>query len=375
VTPISRRTLLIQAATTTAFAAFVAACGDDDTDTSGTAAPSSSAPSDSAPSDSAADGLTGTLNFLNFPSWAGPTTYADFAAANPGASVNEVPYVSADDSVAQAKDRSGDIDVLLVDGTTFPRLVAVDALAELGSIANMTAVADAYKGNTWDPDDMFFAPTDHGRTGIIYRKDLVPEGITSWADFFAAAPNHSGKVAVLDYNRSVMGSVMRFLGRPSSSTDQADLDAALATLIELKPHLATIATEVGPLVADGTLVMAMADVYDSVAAIAANPDVVWVDPSEGQVGYLEGLAIVDGPRNDLARAFIDFFLEPKNYASFINTVLSPYVQPDNPDIDAALKDSPIINPPAAVAEKVEFHQFLGEAQAAWDSTWDAFKSA
>jgi spermidine/putrescine transport system substrate-binding protein len=356
--PISRRTLLVQSALATSFAAFLASCGDDE---------------QAAGDDNEA--ITGTLNFLNFPAWAGPTTYADFATANPGASVNEVPYVSADDSVAKAKDRSGDIDLLLVDGTTFPRLVAIDALAELGAIANMAAVAASYKGNTWDPDDKLFAPTDHGRTGIIYRKDMVEGGITSWADFFAKAPGYSGKVAVLDYNRSVMGSVMRFLGLPSSSTEQADLDAALATLTELKPHLATIATEVGPLVADGSVVMAMADVYDSVAAITANPDVVWVDPSEGQVGYLEGLAIIDGPRNAAARAFIDFFLEPANYAAFINNVLSPYVQPDNPGIDAALKDSPIINPPAAVADKVEFHQFLGDAQAAWDATWDAFKSA
>jgi spermidine/putrescine transport system substrate-binding protein len=365
VNPLSRRTLFVRAAVASSFASFLAACGDDETAEPGSAPATTGGSPD----------VSGTLNLLNFPAWAGPTTYADFATANPGASVNEIPYESADDSVAKAKDRSGDIDALLVDGTTFPRLTAIQALAELGSVPNMAAVAATYKGNSWDPDNLYFAPTDHGRTGIIYRKDLVANPITSWADFLAAAPDYSGKVAVLDYNRSVMGSIMRYLGKPSSSTEQADLDEALATLTALKPHLATIATEVGPLVADGTVVMAMADVYDSVAAIEANPNVVWVDPSEGQVGYLEGFAIVDGPRNDLARAFIDFFLDPKNYAAFVNTVLTPYVQPDNPDIDEKLKSSAIINPPDDVASNVEFHQFLGEAQAIWDTTWDAFKSA
>jgi spermidine/putrescine-binding protein len=353
-TPITRRSLLVRAAVAPVLAAFLAACGDDGDDPAG---------------------LTGTLNFLNFPGWSGPTTYDDFAGAFAGASINEIAYVSSDDSVAKAKDRAGDLDLLLVDGTTFPRLTAIDAVAELGDLVNLAAVADAYLGNSWDPDNRRFAPTDHGRTGIIYRRDLVDADITSWADFFAVAPTLSGQVAVLDYNRSVMGSVMRFLGRPSSSTDPADLDAALATLLDVKPHLATIATEVGPLVADGTVALAMADVYDSVAAIQANPDVVWVDPAEGSVGYLEGLAVLDGPRNDLARAFVDFFLEPTNYAAFINNVLSPYVQPDNPRIDAALVGSPIINPPAEVAERVEFHEFLGDAQAEWDATWDAFKSA
>jgi spermidine/putrescine-binding protein len=352
--PITRRTLLVRAAVAPVLAAFLAACGDDD---------------------EAQSTLTGTLNFLNFPGWAGPTTYDDFAASFTGASVNEVAYVSSDDSVAKAKNRAGDLDLLLVDGTTFPRLTAIEALSSLGELANLSAVAPAYLGNSWDTENQFFAPTDHGRTGIIYRRDLVDADITSWADFFAAAPGLSGKVAVLDYNRSVMGSVMRLLGRPASSTEQADLDAVLTTLLEVKPHLATIATEVGPLVADGTVALAMADVYDSVAAIEANPDVVWVDPAEGSVGYLEGLAVLEGPRADLARKFVDFFLEPANYAAFINNVRSPYVQPDNAAIDPTLTASPIVNPPAEVAALVEFHEFLGDSQAAWDTTWDAFKSA
>jgi len=93
------------------------------------------------------------------------------------------------------------------------------------------------------------------------------------------------------------------------------------------------------------------------------------------VGYLEGFVVLDGPRNDLARAFINFFLAPANYAQFINAVASPYVQPDNAGIDEALKNSPVINPPADVVAKVSYHKFLGEDQATWDATWDAFKAA
>jgi spermidine/putrescine-binding protein len=101
--------------------------------------------------------------------------------------------VSADDSVTKAKDRAGDIDPLLVDGTTFPRLAAIKALAELGDVPNLARVAAQHKGNAWDPDDTFFAPTDHGRTGIIYRRNPLSEQIESWADFVAAAPSHRGR--------------------------------------------------------------------------------------------------------------------------------------------------------------------------------------
>jgi spermidine/putrescine transport system substrate-binding protein len=171
-----------------------------------------------------------------------------------------------------------------------------------------------------------------------------------------------------------MGNLLKMLGKPSSSTEQADLDEVLAVLLELKPSLLAISTEVGKQVADGDAVMAMADAYDAQLALTTNPDVVWVDPSEGQVGYLEGLAILDGPRNDLATAFVDFFLEPGNYAAFINNVASPYVQPDNEGIDDVLRTSTVINPSADVVAQLEYHEFLGENQAMWDTAWDAFKA-
>ena len=292
--PVSRRSLIKMAAASAPLA-MIAACGDG---SSGAASATGSRAPGAAPASSTGT-LTGTVNFLNFTGWAGPTTYADFAAAFPGATVNEIAWASNDDTISKAKDRAGDIDVVLVDGTTFPRLTALGVLAELGEVPNLSLVADQYKGNSWDPDNASFAPTDHGRTGIIYRKDLVSTPPTSWAEFFALAPDYSGKVAVLDYQGSVMDNVLVMLGKPVGSTDEADLAEVLDVLTTVKPHLLAISTEVGKAVAAGDAVMAMCDAYDAQLALTTNPDVVFVDPSEGQVGYLEGLAILDGPRNDL----------------------------------------------------------------------------
>jgi len=369
--PISRRSLFAMAAVATPLA-FLAACGDDKKEGASGSTPGDTNAGGSTPG---AGALTGTVNFLNFTGWAGPTTYADFAAAFPGATVNEIAFASNDDTISKAKDRAGDIDVVLVDGTTFPRLTALGVLAEMGDVPNMSLVADQYKGNSWDPTNASFAPTDHGRTGIIYRKDLVTTPPTSWAEFFEMAPDYSGKVAMLDYQGSVMDNVLVMLGKPVGSTDEADLAAVLDVLTTVKPHLLAISTEVGKAVAAGDAVMAMCDAYDAQLALTTNPDVVFVDPSEGQVGYLEGLAILDGPRNALASAFVNFFLEQANYAAFINNVASPYVQPDNPDIDAALKASPVINPSADVVAKLSYHVFLGEDQPKFDAVWDAFKAA
>jgi spermidine/putrescine transport system substrate-binding protein len=382
--PMSRRQLLSLAATAGP-AAFLAACGSSTktaapkastVTTAGAAKPATTAAAAKPATTAAAlTSVKGTVNFLNFTGWSSKTTYADFAKAFPGATVNEIAWVSADDTVTKAKGRAGDIDVVLVDGTTFPRLAALGVLADLGDIANMKFVSAQYKGNSWDPDNKQFAPTDHGRTGIIYRKDLVTKAPTSWADFYALAPSLTGKVAMLDYKLSVMANTLKMLGKPPSSKEQADVDAVLEVLKKVKPHLRAISTEVGKAVASGDAAMAMIDAYDAQAAIAANPNIVWVDPSEGQVGYLEGLAVLKGPREDVSKAFVNFFLEQKNYAAFINNVTSPYVEADNPDIDAVLKSSKVINPEADVVKRFSYHQFLGEAQPIWDKAWDTFKAA
>jgi spermidine/putrescine transport system substrate-binding protein len=373
----SRRQVLALAATAGP-AAVLAACGSSKK----SAAPKADASTTTAASKAAttaaaakAGAVKGTVNFLNFTGWSSKTTFGDFAAAFPGATVNEIAWVSADDTVSKAKGRAGDIDVVLVDGTTFPRLSALGVLADLGDLANMAFVSAQYKGNSWDPDNKQFAPTDHGRTGIIYRKDLVTKAPTSWADFYSLAPSLTGKVAMLDYKLSVMANTLKMLGKPPSSKEQADIEAVLDVLKTVKPHLRAISTEVGKAVASGDAAMAMIDAYDAQQAIAANPNIVWVDPSEGQVGYLEGLAVLKGPREDVSKAFVNFFLEQKNYAEFINNVTSPYVQADNTGIDAALKSSLVINPGADVVKKVSYHQFLGDAQPIWDKAWDAFKAA
>ena len=384
--------------------AVLAACGSDSSDTpaAASAAPTSAATpestaamaaettgaaaaadttaaaiaADTTAAAAAAGGVTGTLNFLNFTGWIGKGEYAGFSAKFPGAKVNEVPWQSSDDAIAKAKDRSGDIDVLLVDGTTFPSIEAVGALAEFGDkVPNLSFVDAEFKSRSWDPENTRFAATDYGRTGFAYRKDLVKETPTSWADFFKIMGNYKAKVGVLDYQRSVMGSILISLGLSESSKDPADLAKVAARLKEIKPNLLAIATEPGKQLASGDLALAIADAYDVYSAQQKNPNIVWVDPSEGQVAYLEGLAVLKGPREDLARTFVNFHLDPANYADFINTVSSPGVQSTNTAITEALRTSPVLNPSAEVRKKIVFHNVLGDATELWQQTWDGFKAA
>ena len=55
-------------------------------------------------------------------------------------------------------------------------------------------------------------PTDFGKTGYAYRKDLISERPTSWNDLFALAPKYSGKITMIKYDSDIQGSFLKALG-------------------------------------------------------------------------------------------------------------------------------------------------------------------
>jgi spermidine/putrescine transport system substrate-binding protein len=359
--------------------AILAACGSSSPagTTPGSAGTAAGTSSGSSSGGSTAQGsVTGTINFLNFTGWAGKDTYKMFAEKFPGSKVNEVPWQSSDDSIAKAKGRSGDIDVLLVDGTTFPSLDALGVLAEFGDkVPNLANIDAEFTGKSWDPKNTRFAATDYGRTGFAYRRDLVKETPKTWAEFYELMAKYKGKIGLLDYQRSVMGSILKSLSLPASSKEAGDLAKVGAKLKEIKPNLLAIAVEPGKQLVSGDLVMAWADAYDIYTAQQKNPDIVWVDPTEGQVAYLEGLAVLKGPREDLGKTFVNYSLEKDRYADFINTVNSAGVMSGNDLIGEKLRTNPVLNPSPEVRKKITFHDVLGDAQELWQTTWDAFKAA
>jgi len=83
-------------------------------------------------------------------------------------------------------------------------------------------------------------PTDYGKVGIGYRKDMVSEPIASWADLWSLAPKYSGKIVFLDFDRDTIGSALRYKGFSGNTQDESELEQAKQALIDIKPHLLAI---------------------------------------------------------------------------------------------------------------------------------------
>ena len=320
---------------------------------------------------------TGTAVLTTYPGWIGKHEISSFEQAYPGASVKDVSASSGStgSEVLFFKQNAGQYDFSLEDQSGVGQLVAGGILQEpdWSKIPNIKNVDDpfrkAYSHGT---------PTDYGKVGIGYRTDLVKQPITSWADVWNMAPQYSGQIIFLNLDRDCMGSALKYLGYSGNTTNPAEIEKCKQALIEIKPHLQNITgVGVSRALVKGTAAIAMDWDYDIALAKEQEPRIDWVIPDEGVVAYLEGYVLIKGGQHlDAATAFMNFNLEPQQYADFVNTTGTAYVSSTaTPDIDPSIAKNPILFPTPAVLAKVEYENYLGEALALWSKAWDEFKSA
>jgi spermidine/putrescine transport system substrate-binding protein len=192
------------------------------------------------------------------------------------------------------------------------------------------------------------------------------------------APKYSGQIVFIDLDRDCMGSTLKYLGYSGNTTDPGQLEACKKSLIEIKPHLQAFKyVNVGDGLPKGTTAIAMDWDYDVALAQQKEPKVEWVVPEEGAVAYLEGWIAVKGTTHlDLIEAFMNFHLEPKSYADFVNTTGTAYVESAaTPYITPSISKNLIDLPDPTVLKRVEYERYLGAATALWAKTWDEIKSA
>ena len=366
---LSRRQFLIRAGilavAPSAAASLLAACGGS----SPSPAASSSGSAQAAPQGSAV--------FQNFPGWIGASELKNFHAQYPEASITlntNVPSSLAG-YVQLIKNNPGAYDMAIAD---LPQIGAMKAAGvyqapDWSRIPNISNVDEAYRKAY--PDAV---PNDFGYYVIGYRKDMVKEPINGWADFWSLAPKYKGNVMIQDLDRPALGMALKLLGYSGNSTSETELTAASDALIRLKPSLQAVSSvNVSTALGKGTVAMAQCGNYDMALAQASNSNVAYVVPSEGTTGYFEGFTPVLGSKElDVVYAFLNFHLQPKIYADFVNTTGSSWVESAaEPYVDAKLVKSAALKPSAEDLNKVEWLHFVGEAQALYQTAWEKFKSA
>jgi spermidine/putrescine transport system substrate-binding protein len=310
-------------------AVAIAACGGDDDTGGATTTPETTA----ADPDAGGGDLGGqSLVVSNWDAYTPEGLIPSFEEAT-GVSVNLATHATNEEIVAKLIQSGGTgFDVAFVSAQFAEQLNEAGLLLEIDpdQIPNMSYLAPEALELATDPGLSFSVPYTWGTTGLCYREDLVSEAPTSWNDLLDPAPENVGKVTMLQTDRWLLLPAQKALGFSANTTDDAELAQVTELLKSAKDKLLAYddTTFYSRLVSGEASLVEAWDGWCNYA-IAENPDVKFVIPSEGSDLWSDTMVILKSSQNpEAAHAFINHVLEPTNHAQVAELVLYKVPNPE-----------------------------------------------
>ena len=286
-------------------------------------------------------------------------------------------YANNEDLLAKIKAGGSGYDLIQPSDYMVKTMITQDLLEplDMNNIPNFANLSETFKDPEFDPGNKYSIVYTSGVTGIAYNKKYVKEEIKSWNDLWN--PEYKGKVLLLDDNREMIGMALKKQGKSNSSTDEAEITAAVDDLKTLLPSVLAFDTDSikqKMIQEEGWI----ATVWSGDASFIANenPDVAYVVPEEGATIFSDNYAIPKGAQNkELAEKFINYMMDPevsaKNYE---------YIGYSNPNVKAAefhsedyLADT-MINLTEEELSRTEWLNDVGETIQLYDRLWTELKS-
>lgn len=265
--------------------------------------------------------LEDKLSIFTWGDYDDPEVLTDFTAEF-GPKVTLDSFNSNEEMISKlvaAKGTSG-YDIVIPTGPFIPQMVENGLLVKLNHelLPNLEHMDPAFLGRDWDPNNDYSICKAWGTTGFVYDKTKISRELNTWADFIDAAQNEaSGKMSVLDDPAPLLGLYFWSHGIDWNTTDEADLDAGEAFLVnELAPHISTFDSYPGGVAIPQAQQMLM-QVWNGDARLGIlesdDPDRwVWRLGSPDTELWMDNWAIATGaPNPEAAHAFINFIMDPE----------------------------------------------------------------
>ena len=308
-----------------------------------------------------------------------PQPVLDAFEKETGVRVKYLVYEAQEDAIASME--AGNVyDVVVMESRFIPQLAQKGLLAKLhhDDLPNMKNISASFRELAYDPEEEYSVPYNWGTTGLVYRRDLVQEPVTGWADLWDS--RYAGWVGLwMGQRREVISLTLKSLGYSANSENRQELEQALRRLIELGPNILTLedydlssSTDV---MASGKAVISMGYAYDALSGHEQQPAIEYVLPKEGALLWNDTFII---PKNsahaETAELFLNFLMRPEINAMIANTNL--YATPNEAAlayIEPDILKNPIIFPANDHLVNAELILPLTESgQALYDEIWERF---
>ncbi|PBJ19060.1 Spermidine/putrescine-binding periplasmic protein precursor [Pseudomonas sp. ACN8] len=285
----------------------------------------------------------------------------DAFAKTTGARVSMSVFGSNEEMLAKLQAGGSGWDVLVPTNYTISTYVGLGLIEplDLSRIPNFDASAFQQKFMAQGTVDgkVYAVPKNWGTTGMLYDAGKLKNGPASWKEFWAAAQGPaSGRTIVHDYQLTAIGNALKSFGYSFNSLDPKELADAEKLLIETKPHLFAISSDIQPSMRSGDVWLAMSWTGDASQLHRDNAQMQFELGKEGGELWSDFFAIPKSSEHkDAAYAFINYLLDPQHNKL---EVLSHGYPSGDKRVDAllpvAMLDDPIMYPAAEALSPLEF---------------------
>jgi spermidine/putrescine-binding protein len=323
---------------------------------------------------------------LNLYAWSEyvPQALLDDFSANYGITVNYDTYSSNEEMLAKLQAGASGYDVIIPSDYTVAIMIKQDMLetVDVTQLSNFGNIDPRFVNRNYDPGNKYSIPYQWGTTALIYDKTLVPSEPKSWADLWD--PAYKSRLVFLDDEREVMGMALQVLGFDRNSTNETELNQAEQKLIELKANILKFDSDAPETaIISGEAWAGLVYNGNASLALAEDPNVAYICPTEGCTIWFDNLAIPKGaPHMDAAMLFLNWVLDPQQ--SILITKEFPYSNPNKAALDLLKTDDPALyetyigfsgtNPDDAFLAAAKPIVDVGDATTLYDSLWTDFKS-
>ena len=331
--------------------------------------------------------LAAELHVYNWTDYIDPSLLTAFETEY-GVKVIVDNYDQNEDMIAKVRAGGSGYDIVVPSDYAVEIMWRAGLLQELDKsmLSNIVHNEPTLLNKYFDEGNKYSLPYMYGITGIAYNKKTFPTAPDSWATVFdvANAEKYQGQFSMLDDEREVPGSALRYLGFSLNETDPAAMQKVQEMLIAQKPFLAAYnSSDVNRKLSSGEYVMAQAWSGQAMQArnglgeeFAGNPDIGFVIPKEGGMIWMDNMTILkDSPNAYTAHVFMNYMMRPEVAAQ--NTSYIGYLPPNKdaiPLMDQTVRDlyAEGFAPDAEVMKRLEW-AIRSEKTMIFSDVWTAVK--
>lgn len=327
----------------------------------------------------AQDETSGSLTVLDWAGYDDPSFWADFQTAYPDVDVTF--EIGASDADIYAKMAAGDEADVFHPYTGWLQFYVDEGMVEeidTSKLANWDKVPEEFKQLGQFNGKQYFVPFDWGYSSVLYRTDMIPDGIDSWSALLD--PAYAGHISMWDDGPAAVSVSSYIHGWDETQLTDEQLDSIKQEWSDQRDSNLFYWSGEPELVE----AMAAGDVWLGYAwpgayatLLSQGVPVAYADPKEGRNSWVGLYGIRKGTENlDLSLKFLDAKLGQQTGENLVNLFYYGHANQEVMDgiTDETLKEAFSIDDPSVLASTNFTPNLTAEQRDAWTEMWVDIKA-